>query len=179
MNLKSIAAAAVFSIAATTSVAQDVAPIPVVLSPTGPLTLSASFERSVSGLFVDTFTFTPATFAGDVSVNLTSVSGPVNFFAALLNGEGFSFFPESGQSSFAFSSGVSSDMPLQLTVLGFAGDAMTLTQASGSYRGNVVAVIPEPETYALMLAGLALVGAAARRRSRGHVGSDAQATSGA
>jgi hypothetical protein len=30
--------------------------------------------------------------------------------------------------------------------------------------GDVLAPIPEPETYALMLAGLALVGAAARRR---------------
>ena len=32
------------------------------------------------------------------------------------------------------------------------------------YTGNVVPVIPEPETYALMLAGLAAVGFVARRR---------------
>ena len=34
----------------------------------------------------------------------------------------------------------------------------------GEIRGNIVALIPEPETYALMLAGLAVVGGVARRR---------------
>ena len=37
---------------------------------------------------------------------------------------------------------------------------------SGEIRGNIVAAIPEPETYALMLAGLALVAGVARRRHR-------------
>jgi hypothetical protein len=36
--------------------------------------------------------------------------------------------------------------------------------ATGSSHGFEVAAIPEPETYALMLAGLGLIGAAARRR---------------
>ena len=36
----------------------------------------------------------------------------------------------------------------------------------GEIRGNIVA-IPEPETYALMLGGLAIVAGVARRRSRG------------
>ena len=36
----------------------------------------------------------------------------------------------------------------------------------GEIRGNIVA-IPEPETYALMLGGLAIVAGVARRRGRG------------
>ncbi len=36
----------------------------------------------------------------------------------------------------------------------------------GEIRGNIAAV-PEPEAYALMLGGLALVAGAARRRGRG------------
>jgi hypothetical protein len=136
------------------------------LTPIDAVTLSTTFERAVSGLFVDTFTFTPATFAGDVSVSFTSLSGPVNFFAALLNGQGFSFLPESGQALFAFQTAVTADMPLELTLLGFAGNAETLMDASGVYRGTITAAIPEPETYALMFAGLAVIGAVARRRTR-------------
>jgi len=37
----------------------------------------------------------------------------------------------------------------------------------GEIRGNIVAAIPEPETYALMLGGLAFVAGVARRRHRG------------
>lgn len=51
--------------------------------------------------------------------------------------------------------------PLTLTVLGFADDA-------SSYRGsvtfNTVAAVPEPETYALLLAGLAGIGLFSRGR---------------
>ena len=37
----------------------------------------------------------------------------------------------------------------------------------GEIRGNIVAQVPEPETYALMLGGLAIVAGVARRRARG------------
>ena len=36
----------------------------------------------------------------------------------------------------------------------------------GEIRGNIVVAVPEPETYALMLGGLALVAGVARRRAR-------------
>jgi len=36
----------------------------------------------------------------------------------------------------------------------------------GEIRGNIVVAVPEPETYALMLAGLAVVAGVARRRGR-------------
>lgn len=37
------------------------------------------------------------------------------------------------------------------------------TFPGGEIRGNLVAVVPEPSTYALMLVGMALVAGAARR----------------
>ena len=35
---------------------------------------------------------------------------------------------------------------------------------AGSYGGSITAAVPEPQTYALLLAGLAAIGFAARRK---------------
>jgi hypothetical protein len=69
----------------------------------GASAIGTTFQRAVSGILVDTFSFTPASLAGGVSVSFTSVAGPVTFFAALLNDQGFSYVPESGQSALTFS----------------------------------------------------------------------------
>jgi spore coat protein U-like protein len=50
-------------------------------------------------------------------------------------------------------------------VIDFGTFALT-KNLDGSYYGEIsVTAVPEPETYALMLAGLGLVGFAARRKS--------------
>jgi hypothetical protein len=132
--------------------------------------LGTTFERSVSGLFVDVFSFTPATVAGTVSVTLTPLDSSVQFFAALLADQGFGFLPESGATNFSFAAMVDAAKPLSLTVFGFAGNADTLADAAGRYSGKIdvqtVAAVPEPETYALFLVGLAALSAAVRRRRK-------------
>ena len=60
------------------------------------------------------------------------------------------------------------DAPLagQLFQFGYAATA-TLDTPSGTFYDNVsLAPVPEPETYAMMLAGLALLGSLARRKSK-------------
>jgi hypothetical protein len=170
MNFKLLAAAAAVALSAQASFAQsDPPPIPLTFTLSAPNTLTASFERAVSGLFVDTFALSPSRFSGDVSVSLRPVQGPIHFFSALLDGEGFSFDPDAGNTTFDFSSKVSAGATLPLTVLGFAGDADTLTASAGTYAGAItvqLAAVPEPQTYALMLAGLAVVGGMARRSRR-------------
>jgi hypothetical protein len=162
-----IAAAVALLSAASATFAQDAAPIPLTLTPGAGGSLGVSFQREVSGLFLDTFSFVPSNVEGTVTVTLAPRSGQVGFLAALLNGEGFGYLPESGQSTFAFQSMATGDMPLSLTVFGFSGDAESVTESAGSYAGNLVvqtvAAIPEPETYALMLAGLGLMGLMRRR----------------
>lgn len=171
MKSRLFAALVAGALASTAALAQDAPPIPLTLAPAAGGSLATTFERSVTGLFVDMFTFTPASVAGTVSVRLTSLAGPVNFFGALLGDDSFSFFPESGQSSFSFQSVAGTGTPLSLTVFGYGGDAATLTDAAGRYAGSIsvqtVAVIPEPQTYALMLAGLLAVGGMAARKRLG------------
>ena len=169
MKFTHLGAAIALATAVSASFAQESPSIVLTLSPIGSGTLANTFQREVSGLFVDTFSFAPSGVAGTASVSFIPGSG-ISFFAALLNGEGFSYLPESGQSTFAFQSMVTADMPLSLTVFGYAGNAETLTDSAGSYTGTIsvrtIAAIPEPETYALMLAGLGMLSFASRRHRR-------------
>lgn len=168
MKFKVLAIAAALAVSAAASLAQQAPTIPLTFSSAGPGMLTASFDSAVNGLFIDTFSFTPAAVSGNVSVDLMPLTGTINFVSALLNGDGFSFLPENGASNFSFQSVVSSSQPLQLQVFGFGGSADPLSGAPAAYRGTInvaaVSAIPEPETFALMFAGLGLVGYMARRK---------------
>ncbi len=102
---------------------------------------------------------------------LVGVRGPVQFFVAdVASGSGsasFSFFPEDGPlPPVSFHTNIAANTPLTLTVLGSGvqvGDAPFAT-GSLTYGVAVVATVPEPETYALMLLGLIGVGGMARRQ---------------
>ncbi len=156
---KLLCAAAIGLLTATASQA-------VTLTSTGGGGYMGTFTSNVDGSFIDTFTFTPASVAGDVKIDLTP-TGPVNFFTALLNDQGFSFLRENGKTSFDFEGIVAADQPLQLQVFGFAGDASSLSAMAASYAGSItISAIPEPNSYLLLLAGVAaVVSAKVRRRA--------------
>jgi hypothetical protein len=46
----------------------------------------------------------------------------------------------------------------------YIGDGTSGPNAAGTYYALSVAAVPEPESYAMLLAGLGLIGAAAKRR---------------
>lgn len=163
MNLKTLLLAA--ALAGSAGLASAASP-PIDLTPSGPGQFAGSFTQPVDGLFIDSFSFMPASFSGLVSVSLSSLSGPVSFFTASLNGQDFSFLPELGQASFDFSAYVSGGEPLSLTVFGAVLDAEGNLGGEGSYRGAITAAVPEPQTYALLLMGLAGIGFTLRRKTR-------------
>ena len=175
MKLQSLAAAALLSTVVSSSFALN-----EVLPPLNP---SASFDNTVSGLFTDTFQFS-LTGLSIVAVSITNneINSGSSSFGGILGFSGFVDLP------------VGADVPLTYSTTPVPGpDGSTIhvqrlegngllplgtytivvtgtgiTGSTASYGGNVVATpVPEPETYAMMLAGLGAIGfLVARRRNR-------------
>jgi hypothetical protein len=107
--------------------------------------------------------------AGQSSVGTTPQTPSFNAFASA----NLSFLPTAAAGTFfqnptpfynvAVSSFINSPSQVSALISGFAG-GFKITQGGGSV--NFTSPVPEPETYALFLAGLAAIGWTARRRRR-------------
>jgi hypothetical protein len=128
---------------------------------------NASFwNTGVGSTFNDWISFSmPADSSGNGSSNAISLGGGGLTFSA------FNLYENSilvatgildGSSSFLSFSGGSTSSSYSLNIAGFKLNPA----ASASYAGNVsISPVPEPQTYAMLLAGLGLIGFSARRRT--------------
>ncbi len=102
--------------------------------------------------------------AGTYDFSGTLSGSYVSFTSVTLNGQAWTVTPNGG---FSFASiEYSGSGPFQLIV-----DGVKLTapkKFTSGYTGTIFAVsaVPEPETYAMLLAGLGVMGAIARRRKQ-------------
>jgi autotransporter-associated beta strand protein len=112
-------------------------------------------------------TFVSLSLTDDSSVMLGSSSLTFNGLGAVVNGKTLSFTEAaSGAYAFRLLGDVTHDANFLMLVGATRIDGLAVRYSfDGAYTG--VAAVPEPSTYAMLFAGLAMVGAIARRRKQG------------
>lgn len=164
MQLKPLVAAAILALSSASSFA---------VGSLDPVSPSATFGNTVTGTFNDIWTFNLGT-TSIVAASITNVAisfgslsfGEITNFSALLNGVplllGGTSQTTNGVTVSTQVLAGSTTLPPGFYQLQISGSAVG---ASASYGGNIVATpVPEPETYAMLMAGLGVIGFVARRR---------------
>ncbi len=173
MKFKPLALAATLALSSSLAFGDDLTQTLVLTPDNGSFSAGLTATHVESSFFVDTFSFElPAMQTGTVTAEFFSTDANLDLLFGFLEGEGYFFTGSPGGQTASVT--VPSLSGLQtVSVSGTAGDPFAeSTSLSASYTGNItftpdaVGVIPEPETYALMLAGLGLVGFMARRRGK-------------
>jgi hypothetical protein len=183
MTLRPLAVAAALVLTASAALAATDARRAIPISVAADDSFSAAFGQTheTAGSFTDTFTFNADMLAGGrATVALVSwapfAEKNIDFTSATLNGNDLTL-SRGGAFDFATLAWTAFTGPLVLTVSGISGPGLPVgDMARGaaywvSLGGQAVmsaptAPVPEPGTYALMLAGLSAVGFLARRRTR-------------
>lgn len=173
MKFKPLALAATLALSSSLAFGEDLSQTLVLTPDNGSFSAGLTATHVGSSFFVDTFSFElPAMQMGTVTAEFFSDDPNLDLIFGFLEGEGYFFTGSPGAQTASVT--VPNLSGLQtVSVSGTAGDPFGETASlSASYTGTVtftpdaVGVIPEPQTYALMLAGLGLVGFMARRRRK-------------
>ncbi|MBP1204776.1 hypothetical protein JOD97_002818 [Duganella sp. 1411] len=163
MKLKSVLATAVLA-AASFSASATVHNLGV-LDPSGFDSFTGASEKFGAGVAIDdTWTFTllaPSSTSFAAVQTFAVTAGKILNFAAVLNSTSFGApVPGAGSQTLSWIGNLAAGT-YSVNVTGTTG-------LSGATYGATVSAlpVPEPETYAMMLGGLALLGAVARRKAQ-------------
>ncbi|MES2129404.1 MAG: FxDxF family PEP-CTERM protein [Pseudomonadota bacterium] len=128
-------------------------------------TAGFSVTHHAVGAFTDTFTFAPDVPLSLIDGVLASIGfkakNDIDLYTANINGNSYTIDPNGSYEHGTLPPTLITAGPVVLTVTGKSWG--TLATYTGS--ANVVAMpVPEPETYGMLLGGLAAIGLLARRR---------------
>lgn len=171
MNLKKIALVAALTVAATASFAENInLNLPVVPNAAIPGAFSGAFgvTHIEAGAFTDVLTFAGGIDGSFASALITTgflANSNIDLSGVWVNGMPYTLSP-TGALEWATIGPVDLHQPFVITVMGMAAPTLAPGSAiSASYAGTVnITPVPEPESYALMLAGLAALGFIVKRR---------------
>ena len=120
-----------------------------------------TYSKSTGGSFNDTWNFTGAA-AGTYQVDGSISGSGLSFSSISMGGTPWTLVSNGTVTNFAELVNWVGSAPASLTIVGIKS-----ATSSSSYSGVVtVTPVPEPETYAMLLAGLGVMGAIARRRKQ-------------
>jgi hypothetical protein len=166
MKLKSVVATAV--LAAASFSASAVTYNLGTLNPAGFDTLvGASLDYAANTTINDTWTFTllePSSTSFAAVQTFATTAGRILNFSAVLNGTNFGAAElGSGSQTLSWNGSLSAGL-YSVSITGLTG--LAGAQYGATVSALPVASVPEPETYGMMLGGLALLGVVARRKAK-------------
>ncbi|CAM8664004.1 PEP-CTERM protein-sorting domain [Comamonadaceae bacterium] len=120
-----------------------------------------TYSKSTGGSFNDTWNFSGAT-AGTYQVEGSISGSGLSFTSISMDGTPWTLVSNGSVTNFAELVNYVGAAPLSMTIVG----SKSATGSSFYSGGVTVTPVPEPETYAMLLAGLGVMGAIARRRKQ-------------
>lgn len=174
MKLKSTILAVALALSSASVLAENISfNVPLAgPAPGGNYSGSFSLTHAIAGAFEDTFTFVPSVdgvVKGSLITTGVNSATSIHFTSGTINSIPFTF-QDLGFGEYGFTTAAYASAPLILSVFGIAAPSLAAgSSIVASYSGNLAATVspvPEPSTYAMMLAGLGLFGFIASRRRK-------------